>query len=161
MTAHDGNSSNPSSWLKRERILVLAAVGFAIASYLTAYQLGIILHVWDPVFDQGSVRVLHSWLSRLLPVPDASLGALGYVADIVLTAVGREDRWRTQPALVLVTGLVLVGMAGVSALLVAFQAFVLRSLCTLCLASAGISFVILRLGWEEVAATLFRPWEAA
>ncbi len=154
-------TDNPSAWLKRVRVLVLAAVGLAIASYLTAYQLGIVDTVWDPIFDGSAARVLHSWLSRLLPVPDASLGAVGYVADLVLTSIGDEERWRTMPSVVLVLGVVVAGMAAVSVLLVIFQAFVLRSYCTLCLASAGLSLVIFRLAWEEVWSTLTRPWGVA
>ncbi len=154
-------SDNPSTWLKRARVLVLAAAGLAIASYLTAYQLGIVATVWDPIFGRDATRVLHSWLSRMLPVPDASLGALGYLADLVLTAIGGEDRWRTFPSIVLVLGLVVTGMAVVSVLLVIFQAFVLHRYCTLCLISAALSLVIFRLAWEEVSATLWRPWQTA
>jgi uncharacterized membrane protein len=155
------HADNPSTRLKRARVLVLAAAGLAIASYLTAFQLGIVATMWDPIFDGGSVHVLRSWLSRMLPVPDASLGALGYVADLVLTSIGGEDRWRTFPFVVLVLGVVVTGMAAVSILLVIFQAFVLRSYCTLCLVSAALSLVIFRLAWKEVSATLWRPWQAA
>ncbi len=152
---------NPSTWLKRARVLVLAAAGLAIASYLAAYQIGLVGTVWDPIFDGASTRALHSWLSRILPVPDASLGALGYAADLVLTSIGGEQRWRTTPFVVLVLGVVVTGMAVVSAFLVMFQAFVLSSFCTLCLVSAAISFAILGLASEEVAAALWRPRQAA
>ena len=145
---------NPSAWPKRARVLVLAAVGFAIACYLTSYQLGTVSHVWDPFFDDGSDRILRSTLSMPLPVPDALLGALGYLADLVLTGIGGSDRWRTHPWILLLLGITVTVMAVVSAILVFLQLVVLRSLCTLCLTSAVLSFVIFPLAWEEVAVSL-------
>lgn len=135
-------------------MVVLAAAGLCISSYLAAYQVGALAGVWDPLFGSGSVLVLHSWLSRALPVPDAALGAIGYLLDLILTSVGGEDRWRTLPLLVVVLGVVATGMALVSVALVIFQAFALRSFCTLCLVSAGLSLVIWPMVWEEVAAAL-------
>ncbi len=149
-----GGRDNPSAWPKRARVLVLAAVGFAIASYLASYQLGALSRVWDPLFGGGSERVLRSMLSRLLPVPDALLGALGYLADLVLTSIGGSHRWRTHPRVLLLLGITVTVMAVVSAILVFLQLVVLRSLCTLCLASALLSFVIFPLAWEEVAVSL-------
>lgn len=83
---------NPSSWTSRARVLALAACGLVIASYLAAFQLGLLTEVWDPLFVGGSVRVLHSDISRMLPVPGALLGALGYAPDIVVTAIGSATR---------------------------------------------------------------------
>ncbi len=145
---------NPSAWPKRARVLVLAAIGLAIASYLASYQIGLLTTVWDPIFGHGSVRVLHSALSRLLPLPDAVLGALGYLADIVVTSIGDEERWRKAPLAVLAMGGVVTAMAVVSAVLVFLQVFVIRNYCTLCLVSAWLSLVIFPLAWEEVAATI-------
>jgi uncharacterized membrane protein len=148
------DGGNPSVWSKRGRVLGLAAAGLAIAGYLTSYQLGIIASVWDPFFGVGSERVLHSALSRLLPVPDALLGAVGYLADLVLTAVGGSDRARTRPWIVLLLGVVVTTMAVGSGILVFVQILVLRAFCTLCLVSAGLSFAIFVFAWEEVAASL-------
>jgi hypothetical protein len=49
--------------------------------------------VWEPFFGEGSRVILTSSVSRLLPVPDAALGAFGYLLD----AVGRPHR--RSPAL--------------------------------------------------------------
>ncbi len=76
-------------------ILVLAAAGLGVASYLAAYQFGSLRSVWEPFFGDGSVRVLHSFLSRLLPLPDAAVGACGYAAELVAGAVGGAHRRRT------------------------------------------------------------------
>lgn len=152
MTAH------PSSWSHRGAILVLALAGLIVSCYLAGYQLGFVPAVWDPLFgSSSSARVLHSPLSRMLPVPDAALGALGYLVDAILTIVGGEQRWRTRPGVVLLLGLVAAGMALASLGLVGYQALVVRRFCTLCLASAALSFVILPLAWREAAAA----WTAA
>jgi hypothetical protein len=52
----------------------VALVGFAMAAYLTLFQLGVLDSVWEPFFGDGSRTVLTSGISRLLPVPDAALG---------------------------------------------------------------------------------------
>jgi uncharacterized membrane protein len=152
---HRAMAANPSSWSHRGPILALAVVGLVVSSYLTSYQLGIIRRVWDPLFGSGSsAAILHSALSRLLPVPDAMLGAFGYLVDLVLTSLGDEQRWRTQPAVVLLLGFVVVLMALVSIGLVCYQALVVGRFCTLCLVSAAASLVILPLAWPEVAAAV-------
>ena len=43
-----GWSYNPSTWLQRMPIIVLAILGFAIAGYLSLYQLRVISEVWEP-----------------------------------------------------------------------------------------------------------------
>jgi uncharacterized membrane protein len=112
--------------------------------------LGIVPAVWEPFFGDGSRRVLHSGISRLLPVPDASLGAAGYLAEIVTGLLGGPERWRTAPWAVLAFGAVAAGMALADLLLAGFQLFGLRAGCTLCLTSAGISLAVARLAREEV-----------
>lgn len=39
-------------------------------------------------FGNGSERVLNSFISKMLPVPDALLGAFGYVLDVVTGVIG-------------------------------------------------------------------------
>ncbi|MGH7875641.1 MAG: hypothetical protein ACREQO_25900 [Candidatus Binatia bacterium] len=60
----------------------MVLVGFGIALYLFLYQLGLFLNVWEPFFGNGSRKVLQSHLTRVLPVPDAALGALGYLIEV-------------------------------------------------------------------------------
>jgi hypothetical protein len=88
---------NPSGWLERVPILGAALMGFGIAAYLALYQLGVIPTVWEPFFGDGSERILHSSLSRVLPVPDAALGAGEYLLEAVSGAMGGRTRWRTMP----------------------------------------------------------------
>lgn len=142
-------SSSPSAWRKRLPAAGLALAGLAIAVWLTLYQLGIVPAVWEPFFGDGSRRVLHSEISRLLPVPDASLGAAGYLAEIVTGLWSGRERWRTAPWAVLAFGAVAAGMALAGLLLSALQLFRLHAGCTLCLTSAGISLAVALLAREE------------
>lgn len=145
---------NPSRWRERLPILLLAAIGLSLASYLAAYQLGFIRKVWDPFFGPGSERVLHSFVSRLLPIPDAVLGAVGYFAELITASIGGQQRWRTSSSLVLFYGAIVAALAVAGLLLSALQLFVLHACCTLCLVSAVISLVIGWLARSEVLASL-------
>ena len=140
---------------RRLPVLVLALLGCALATYLTLYQWGVSASVWDPVFGSAnSEAVLTSSVSRLSPVPDATLGAIAYLVEAALAAAGGENRWRTAPGLVLAYGVVLVGLAVTSVVLVLSQLFVVHALCTLCLCSAAISWLNAWLGRDEVVASL-------
>lgn len=133
-------------------MIVLSAAGFAIALTLTLYQVGVLDSVWEPFFGNGSRRVLHSPLSRALPVPDASLGVVAYLAEAIVEGIGDRWRWRDRPLVVALAGLVAAGL-GVAALgLVATQAFVVQKFCTLCLTSAAISVLVVVLVAPEVVA---------
>jgi uncharacterized membrane protein len=149
-----GWSYDPSSWRERIPILVLALVGFCIASYLALYQLGVLKHVWEPFFGDGSERVLHSVISRLLPVPDAALGAAGYLADVVSGVVGGRGRWRTLPWVVIVFGIAVGPLGAVSITLVIIQPLLVHGWCTLCLTSALISVLMIGPAMDEKLASL-------
>lgn len=71
--APPGWTYNPSSWSQRLPLVALALVGAAIAAYLAAFQVGWITSVWEPFFGSGSRTILHSGVSRLLPVPPPRL----------------------------------------------------------------------------------------
>ena len=124
----------------------LAAAGCAVASYLTLYQLGLITTVWEPFFGDGSRVILHSSLARSLPVPDASLGALGYLAE-VLCVIARSPRriWMNRGYYALVAVFTVA-----SVVLVALQWGYFHAWCTLCLTSALLSFIIAGVVIREV-----------
>jgi uncharacterized membrane protein len=121
-------------------LLLLGAAGAIVAASLAAFQLGIIDAVWEPVFGDGSERVLTSALSRALPVPDALLGFLAYVVDIALTLLVARGVGGGTTRLALAVWAGLGALASVGLILV--QAFVVRAFCTLCLVSAGISWAL-------------------
>ncbi len=161
---------NPAAWSERLPIVVEAGAGLAIAGYLALYQLGLTPHVWEPFFGDGSRRVLTSFVSRMLPVPDAVLGATGYLAELVTVLVGGQSRWRQTPWLVVLFGAAAFGMAAGAVVLVGLQLFVIQALCTLCLCSATLSVLAALSGADEVAATVRHlsrvarsggsPWQA-
>lgn len=146
--------TSPSRWSIRLLMVSMALLGFAIASTLALYQWGALPTIWEPFFGSGSRVILHSGLSRLLPIPDAALGALGYLLDAVTGVIGGSERFRTMPGAVLAMGLIVGAMGGAGLLLVLLQAFYYRQFCTLCLASASLSLALVPLAWPEVRATL-------
>lgn len=149
-----GWKSNPSTWKERIPLVFLALLGFLIASYLTLFQLGAIDAVWEPFFGEGSRAILTSRVSRILPVPDAALGALGYLADAVTGIIGGRDRWRTMPWMVILFGMAVGPLGAVSILLVILQPVLFGAWCTLCLASALISLAMIGPSMDEVLASL-------
>ncbi|MBL8071946.1 MAG: vitamin K epoxide reductase family protein [Nitrospira sp.] len=149
-----GWTYNPSSWSERLWLIGVAILGFLISGYLGLYQWGILDSVWEPWFGRGSETVLHSPLSRVLPVPDAILGAMAYGIDAVAGAVGGTTRWKTMPWMVVLFGLAVGPLGLVSVLLVTAQPLLLHAWCTLCLLSAVISVVMIGPAMDEVLASL-------
>ena len=156
-----GAGANPSSWQHRLPVVLLALAGCAVSSYLTLYQWHVTTGVWDPLFGAGSSdAVLTSFVSRYLPLPDATLGALAYAIEAIVTVAGGTNRSRTHPWLVILFGMVLGGLALTSVVLVLIQIFVIHALCALCLCSAAISFVNAGLGRDEVVSSLWHMRQA-
>lgn len=149
-----GWSANPSLWSRRIPIVLAALAGFCIATYLTLFQLKVIGSVWEPFFGDGSRKVLTSGVARSLPVPDAALGATAYLLDVVAGLIGGRSRWRTMPWIVIVFGFVVGPVGAVSIMLVILQPVVYGAWCTLCLASATISLLIIGPVMHEVLASL-------
>ncbi len=145
---------SPSRWSVRLLMVGMALLGFAIATTLALYQGGILPTVWEPFFGSGSRIILHSSVSRLLPIPDAALGALGYLLEVVSGLIGGPERYRTMPRVVIAMGVLVGAMGGAGLLLVLLQAFYFRQFCTLCLASAALSISLVPLAWPEVRAAL-------
>jgi hypothetical protein len=132
----------------------MAVVGFVIAAYLALYQYGVVGTVWEPLFGDGSKTILHSELSKALPVSDAALGALGYLADALTGVIGGARRWRTMPWLVVTFGLLVGPLGFVSVALVIAQPVLYDSWCTLCIVTAVISVLMIGPAMDEVLASL-------
>ncbi|MEZ4864999.1 MAG: vitamin K epoxide reductase family protein [Caldilineaceae bacterium] len=145
---------NPATWSQRLPIVGLAGVGFLIAGYLSLYQWEILPTVWDPFFGDGTRTILNSWVSSVLPIPDAALGALGYLVDAVTGVIGGTKRWRTMPWIVVLFGLAVGPLGAVSIMLVIFQPVFFHAWCTLCLASAAISILMIGPAMDEMLASL-------
>jgi hypothetical protein len=145
---------NPSAWRERLPIVVLSLVGFGIAGYLALYQWAVFNTVWEPFFGRGSEVILNSRVSHILPVPDAALGAFGYLLDAVTGAIGGTRRWRTMPWVVVLFGLAVGPLGAVSITLVILQPVLFDAWCTLCLASAVVSLTMIGPAMDEVLASL-------
>ncbi len=149
-----GWSRNPSDWRERAPLVIVALVGVAVAGYLSAFQMHWIGSVWEPFFGRGSHKILTSSVSTILPLPDAALGALGYLADAVAGVVGGRERWRTMPWIVIIFGIGVGPLGAVSVALVILQPVAFDAFCTLCLFSAVISVGMIGPAMDEVLASL-------
>ena len=133
---------NPSRPAKRALVLLGALLGFTLAARLAAYQFRLAPAPFEPLFGDGSVRVLNSALSRLLPVPDAALGAGAYAVEALFIVVGKSDRFQRLPLVVLAYAALAASMGVASIGLSAYQLFVVHACCTLCLVSALLSVIL-------------------
>jgi uncharacterized membrane protein len=145
---------NPSAWGQRIPLAVIGFVGFCVAMYLAFYQLHIVDSVWDPFFGESTEKVLTSGVSKKFPIPDALLGAFGYVLDVVTGLIGGTDRWKTKPWIVIVFGMAVGPLGLVSIFLVIAQPVLVGYWCTLCLCSAVISVVMISPAMDELLASL-------
>jgi hypothetical protein len=143
---------SPSTWSQRLPIIVLALVGFFIARYLSAWQLGHVAEVWDPFFGDGTRRVIDSEVSRAWPVADAGLGAVTYLLEALSGIMGDRRRWRTMPWMVAMFGVLVIPLGGVSIFFIVIQPIVIGTWCTLCLLSAAAMVVMLPYSFDEILA---------
>lgn len=139
----------PDGLAERIRLIVLAFIGLYVSSYLTLYQLGVVSGVWDPFLD-GSPKVLHLFE----PVPDAALGALAYGTEIALSLIGGGDRWRSAPMDGTGPRFRHLLRRSSERRASAVQPLVVGAWCTMCLASAAVSFAIFALSINEPRAAL-------
>jgi uncharacterized membrane protein len=145
---------NPASWAQRLPIVGLAVIGFAMAGYLALYQYGAVARVWEPFFGEGSRVILNSRTAHFLPISDGALGALGYLGDAAAGLIGGRLRWKTMPWIIVLFGIAVGPLGGVSILLVMLQPLVYGHWCTLCLGTAFISVIMIGPAMDEVLATL-------
>ncbi|MGE0724048.1 MAG: vitamin K epoxide reductase family protein [Alphaproteobacteria bacterium] len=159
-TVPPGWSYNPSDWVQRLPIIALALIGLYVSRYLAAYQLGHIDGVWEPFFaggpapTNGTEEIITSSVSEAWPVSDAAVGAFTYVLEIITGVIGSRQRWRTMPWLVLLFGLLIVPLGGVSILFIVIQPIVIGTWCTLCLIAAAAMLIQIPYSLDEVLATV-------
>ncbi len=149
---------NPSAWSQRIPICLLAFVAAAISAHLSLYQWGFIESSYDPIFGDGSNRVLKSDTAKrmysILGIHDAALGVLAYLGDAILGFAGSTRRWQYRPWLVILFGIDVIPLGIVSVVLVILQAFVVGDWCFLCLVTAAISLILVYWAWDEVRVSL-------
>ena len=159
-TVPPGWDYSPSSWFQRIPIILLAFVGLYVSRYMAAYQLDHIDGVWEPFFQgaaddarNGTEEIITSPVSEAWPVPDAGLGALTYLLEILTGIIGSSRRWRTMPWLVVLFGIMIVPLGVVSITFIVIQPIVLGTWCTLCLIAAAAMVVQIPYSVDELIAT--------
>lgn len=143
---------SPSDWLQRIPIIAMALVGFFIARYLTAYQLGHTDRIWDPFFGDGTARIITSDVSKAWPIADAGLGAAAYMLEALSGAMGSRRRWRTMPWMVAMFGVLVVPLGAISIFFIVIQPIVIGTWCTLCLVTALAMVVMIPYSLDELVA---------
>jgi len=143
-----GWSYCPSTYLQRLPIVALGMVGLLISRHLAAYQLGHIDAAFDPFFILGShglngtESIITSDVSKAWPVADGGVGAVSYMAEILMGLMGDRRRWRTMPWMVAMFGIVVVPLGVVSIYFIIIQPIVIGTWCSLCLL-AGLAMLIM------------------
>lgn len=159
-TVPPGWDYSPSDWTQRLPIIILAFFGLFAARYMTGYQMGHLDGVWEPFFagspddpKNGTEEIITSSVSKAWPVPDAGLGALTYLVEILIGLVGSARRWRTMPWLVLLFGIMIVPLGIVSITFIVIQPIMLGTWCTLCLITAAMMLIQIPYSVDELIAT--------
>ena len=149
-----GWTYSPSSWLQRAPTIALAFLAFYLSRYMAAFQLGHIQSVWDPVFGDGTRRVLTSDVSRAFPISDAGLGAYAYMIEILSGFMGDARRWRTMPWMVALFGIAVVPLGIISTVLIILQPLAVGAWCAFCLISGGLMLIMVALSLDEIVAMI-------
>lgn len=152
-----GWSYSPSTYLQRLPIIALGFVGFVIARQLTAYQLGHVDGVWEPFFAgqggrDGTETIITSDVSKAWPIADAGLGAVSYLFEVLMGAMGDRRRWRTMPWMVAAFGIVVVPLGVVSIYFIIIQPIVIGTWCMLCLLAAVAMLLMIPYTLDELVA---------
>lgn len=149
-----GWNYNPSAGSQRAPIIALAALGFFLAQYMAAYQLGYHDAPWDPFFGDGTRRVLDSSVSEAFPVSDAGLGAFAYLVEALTGFAGGARRWRTMPWMVLFFGVMVVPAGAASLVLIMLQPVAVGAWCGFCLLTALTTLLMISPAADEALASL-------
>ena len=159
-TIPPGWDYSPSDWTQRMPVIGLAFIGLFVSRYLAAYQMGHVDGVWEPFFagapdnpQNGTEEIITSDVSEAWPVPDAGLGALTYLLEILIGFIGSARRWRTMPWLVMIFGIMIVPLGVVSITFIIIQPILLGTWCTLCLITAAAMLIQIPYAVDELIAT--------
>ena len=149
-----GWTYNPSTWLQRTPIIILAWIGFFASRYLAAYQLGYISQVWDPFFGDSTEKVLTSAVSKSFPISDGGLGNFSYTIEALMGYMGMSNRWRTMPWMVAFFGILVIPLGVTSIVLIILQPVSVGAWCSVCLLTAAAMVVMIPLTLDEVVAMI-------
>lgn len=154
-----GWTYSPSTDAQRLPIVVMGLIGLLISRHLTAYQLGYIEHAWEPFFAgspldprNGTEEVITSSVSRAWPIPDAGLGAISYMLEILMAVMGTRDRWRTMPWMVTFFGILVIPLGVISVYFIIIQPIVIGTWSTPALVAALAMLIMIPFALDEVVA---------
>jgi nucleoside-diphosphate-sugar epimerase len=149
----------PSTDAQRLPIAALGLIGLLIARMLTAYQLGHIDYAWEPFFagdpldpKNGTEEIITSSVSKAWPIPDAGLGAVSYMLEILMAVMGKRDRWRTMPWMVTFFGILVIPLGVVSIYFIIIQPIVIGTWSTPALIAALAMLIMIPFALDEVIA---------
>ncbi len=120
-------------------MLVLAAIGLGVASYLTYTHYAHVVVLCTTKGhggESGCETVQHSVYSTLAGIPVAVLGLVGYVAILASLLAAQSETTRFATA-----GFALVGF-GFSAYLTSRELFTIHAICEWCVSSAIIMTIL-------------------
>lgn len=152
-----GWTYSPSTYVQRMPIIALGAIGFVLSRILTAYQLGHIDAVWEPFFGSssalnGTEYIITSDVSKAWPVADGGIGAMNYMFEVLMGAMGGRARWRTMPWMVALFGIVVVPLGVISIYFIVIQPIVIGTYCTICLMAAIAMLIMIPYSLDELVA---------
>ncbi len=147
-----GWSYNPSAPLQRLPIVFFGFLAWMFARYMTAYQLGYLDHIADPLFGDGTEKVITSSISKKFPVPDAGLGAMAYTLEVLMACHGGARRWHTTPWFVVLFAILVIPVGFASIVLIILQPIIVHAWCTWCLLTAVCMLIMIAFAVDEVAA---------
>ncbi|HEX2841401.1 NAD-dependent epimerase/dehydratase family protein [Hyphomicrobium sp.] len=155
-----GWTYNPSAWVQRLPIILMALSGVYVSRYLAAYQLGHVPTVWEPFFQgssadpkNGTEEIITSAVAKAWPVSDAAVGAFTYLMEILTGLVGSSVRWRTMPWLVILFGLMIAPLGIVSIFFIIIQPVVIGTWSTIALFGAALILIQIPYSLDELIAT--------
>jgi nucleoside-diphosphate-sugar epimerase/uncharacterized membrane protein len=154
-----GWSYCPSTGAQRLPIAVMGLIGLLISRMLAAYQLGHIDHAWEPFFAgslqdprNGTEEIITSEVSRAWPIPDAGLGAVSYMLEILMAVMGTRARWRTMPWMVTFFGILVIPLGVISIYFIIIQPIVIGTWSTPALIAGLAMLVMIPFAIDEVVA---------
>lgn len=149
----------PSTAAQRLPIATMGLIGLLISRHLAAYQFGYIDGAWEPFFEgsaldprNGTEEIITSYVSEAWPVPDAGLGAVAYLLEILMAVMGTRDRWRTMPWMVTFLAILVVPLGITSIYFIVIQPVLLGTWSTLALGAALVMLIMIPFMLDEVIA---------
>jgi len=154
-----GWTYSPSTAAQRFPIVLMGVIGLIISRHLTAFQLGHINSAWEPFFAgsptdsrNGTEEIITSYVSKAWPIPDAGLGAVSYLIEILMAVMGTRDRWRTMPWMVTFFGILVVPLGVTSIYFIIIQPIMLGTWSTPALIAALAMLIMIPFALDEIIA---------